>query len=64
MLDDDKEKEKDFNENQNLFIKQFIILLSKDKDYSKVLTLSNLKEIIISSNEHFKKNYQTKRTHN
>ena len=56
MLDDDKEKEKDFNENQNLFIKQFIILLSKDKDYSKVLTLSNLKEIIISSNEHFKKN--------
>ena len=56
MLGDAKEKEQNNNKNQIKFIDQFIILLSKNKDYSKVLSLNNLKLMISNINEHFKTN--------
>ena len=56
MLGNAKEKEQNNNKNQIKFIDQFIILLSKNKDYSKVLSLNNLKLMISNINEHFKTN--------
>ena len=39
MLGNAKEKGQNIDNNQIKFIDQFIILLSKNKDYSKVLSL-------------------------